>query len=486
MAQNEDSNGRGSLGSGRRPKWTIMVYLAGDGNLSAHCISVLQEMEAVSYKNDVVLLACYDSNTPAAKGTRYLEVSRRLKGSNELNWEIHNDLVPTEERGHKIIAPDFCAGNTETRRQPSLTRADAAEGVKRFIKWAVEKHDASERYMLIFVGHGPIVASQTFLAKENPPSFVRLSDLQNLLSEHFGPDHGRKLDILACNNCVMNGIETAVEVKDLCEYMIGSQGLMLTVGWPYQEMIAAVIQNPAAPTLAIARKMLKACARNLLDFTLMERSSEQAVCDLTKLREKNNVLSAVNKLVNVLKEGLAFDEDRSLRYPAICDAVKLARLEAQSYWGETFVDLYDFCERLLKKCHDITLVNSNFLTDLASHRDCQPQEFRQTGLVKKLCEIVESCVEVLKEVQRMVPEAYYIGPDLQYSHGLSVYFPWTRPEAPYFFTRVGSEYQLRTAFQTYREYKFSELSKMDQFSRGFLQGHAKKSSSRRSDILSKK
>ena len=34
------------------------------------------------------------------------------------------------------------------------------------------------------------------------------------------------------------------------------------------------------------------------------------------------------------------------------DAVRLARLEAQAYWDETFVDLYDFCELLLRRCRD--------------------------------------------------------------------------------------------------------------------------------------
>jgi hypothetical protein len=42
----------------------------------------------------------------------------------------------------------------------------------------------------------------------------------------------RKLDILACQNCVMNGIETAYEIKDHVEFMIGSQGLALAAGRP--------------------------------------------------------------------------------------------------------------------------------------------------------------------------------------------------------------------------------------------------------------
>jgi hypothetical protein len=44
--------------------WTVMVYLAGDNNLTSNCITVLQQLEAVKYTKEVRVLACFDSNTP--------------------------------------------------------------------------------------------------------------------------------------------------------------------------------------------------------------------------------------------------------------------------------------------------------------------------------------------------------------------------------------------------------------------------------------
>jgi hypothetical protein len=82
------------------------------------------------------------------------------------------------------------------------------------------------------------------------------------LCKHFGPD--RKLDILAFQNCVMNGIEMAYAMKDQVEYMVGSQGLVLSNGWPYEKIIGALVENSSESTLAITEKMLKACARNLI------------------------------------------------------------------------------------------------------------------------------------------------------------------------------------------------------------------------------
>jgi hypothetical protein len=101
----------------------------------------------------------------------------------------------------------------------------------------------------------------------------------------------------------------------------------------------------------------------------MDRSSEQSVCDLSALRDPDpsqqqvpdpgepkpeSVTLAIQKLSVVLQGVLKFipvpqqrlSEDKQqqvLEYPTICDAIRIARLEAQSFWGETFVDVYDFC-----------------------------------------------------------------------------------------------------------------------------------------------
>src|SRR5882672_3773119 len=56
-----------------KPKWTIMIYLAGDNALSADCIAVMQALEAANPSREVEVLACFDSNTPRPKGSRYLQ-----------------------------------------------------------------------------------------------------------------------------------------------------------------------------------------------------------------------------------------------------------------------------------------------------------------------------------------------------------------------------------------------------------------------------
>ena len=441
----------------KRTKWVIMAYLAGDNDLPAFCISVLQQLEEVKYNDDVCVLACFDSGIPWTKGSRYFSIHCDHRKINKpYNWEIHNDLVsPRRSEANN--------GDEDGFSRPTVT-----EGLSRFIGWTMREHGEADRYMLVLYGHGPVVAGQNFLRTENPPSFLRLEDLRDVLSDYFGGDF-KKLDILAFQNCVMNGIEVAYEIREQADWMIGSQGLVLATGWPYKNIMKTIVKQPKAEPKDIARDILKACARHMLDFAVMDRSSEQSMCDLQAL-DRSNITRLVSALAEVLGRALDFelkDEKRVLRYPAIVDAVKLARLEAQAFYGELFVDLFDFCERLLMKCNDIVRAQNALVKEL------QPREtaraILETSLVKIASEIVVCCLNVRDAVTQVVPESYYIGSHSQYSHGLSIYFPWTRPSGPYFPTPMrNGDFWLRTAFSTYQETSFVKASRWDRFLEAFF------------------
>jgi len=473
MAQNFNGNGNGHVSAnghlkaaGNGKKWTVMVYLAGDNNLTPYCVSVLQQLEMIPENDDVRVLACFDSNTPWPKGSRYLEIhNRRRSINNGLNWGMQNDLIPPYARNHKFKPPNFCT--TTPRPQGRQLRTGVAEGLKRFIGWAMKKYKNSERYMLILYGHGPLVAGKTFLLQENPQDSLTLDQLKKVLHPHFGP--GRRLDILACQNCVMNGLETAYELRDQVETIVGSQGLVLADGWPYDTLMTTVQTHSAVPTKMLCKDLLKVCARHLLDFSIMDQSSEQSVCDVRRLDDKDNITTAVRKLVDALESGLKFHKVKGkkvLRFPVICSAVQLARLEAQSYWGETFVDLYDFCERLMKRCNEAVCESAVLIYQLGLNGRAQAN-LRKTVLVRRLKTIIYRCMIVMRRIKKMVTSSYYIGSDLQYSHGLSVFFPWTLPGEPYFFVKSGQNYILKTAFETYRKYGFAIESGWADFLQAF-------------------
>ena len=442
-------------------EWLIMVYLAGDNNLSAYSIAFLQELEAANPDMSLDechrrarVVAAFDSPTPVPKGARYLEINRDRYPKNpharKIKWPLHNDLVGP---GHIVTSPDFCNEGGGQSGQVIASNPQeplAEEALARFLKW-VKRNYKADKYMLLLYGHGPLVAGNTFLSDSNPPSFLKLGAFARILRSF-----GRKIDILACDNCVMNGIESAVQLHGAVDYMLGSQSLMLANGWPVRKIIEVVRAQQGCTPLQIARHILRISVVNLLDFTLMDRSSEQAICDVTKFHESDEIVSAVRALSGAMQTGLEFkreNNDQVLRYPIVVDFIKLARLEAQSYWSETFVDLYDFASLLLKKCREFLDCVKTMVYPCVSTRD----------LVKVVRNIEFWCAEVLKIFQRrqIVPLAYYVGPQLQYSHGVSVFFPWTLPEGPVTFEPVPKtaakpkEFELRTPFEEYKSYLFA-------------------------------
>src|SRR5947209_15216284 len=114
MARDE---GRGANHKQQQPnhsEWLVMIYLAGDNNLSVNCLAILQELEAATYSEDVRVLACFDSNTPRPRGARYFEINRRKRCPDPfMDWALHDDLIPFEEiPGPPVKVRDFCTDLT--------------------------------------------------------------------------------------------------------------------------------------------------------------------------------------------------------------------------------------------------------------------------------------------------------------------------------------------------------------------------------------
>ncbi len=450
----------------KKSEWLIMIYLAGDNNLSASSIALLQDLEAARRNRHVRVLAAFDSATPIPTGARYVEIKRERDEpgpfSRRIKWPIHNDLLTP---GHIVVTPDFCAplGSAHFPTQETVATA-----LGRFLEFA-RAHYKAKKYILILFGHGTLVAGNTFLADTKPPSYLKLDEFSDILRDHFR----KKIDILGFDNCVMNGIEAAVQLQGQVDYTIGSQDLMLTFGWPFRRIIETIGENHNRDSKYVSEAILRVCARNLLDFTFMERSSEQAICDVSKFEQNGPIVSAVKELSQALQCGLRLNHCGHVHFPFVRDVVRVARLEAQAYFGELFVDLYDFCELLIKRSNDILhslnrIAASLLVQNAANANDSYRQSFKPILLpleeVQELYKITTAAKQVLDifRSDTVVPRAYYVCPQLQYSHGLSIFFPWTLPEGPITFEAVEgsgpdpSEYDFSTPFEVYRRYLFAQ------------------------------
>ncbi len=122
-----------------------------------------------------------------------------------------------------------------------------------------------------------------------------------------------------------------------------------------------------------------------------------------------------------------------LKTDLLRDLILLAHWKSQSYWQETYTDLYDFCWCLHNYCVDHGDKAEGELLDLVR-------------AIRNVCLDITAVLDERDE-QSAIVASVFAGPAYQYSHGLSVYFPWSEPlsDTPF--------------MEEYKEYKVNQPAK---------------------------
>ena len=202
----------------------------------------------------------------------------------------------------------------------------------------------------------------------------------------------------------------------------------------------------------LCTKIFDYCLFNSFDFQLAGYSCDLTLCDLNKVDELE---VPIKNLVKSLMAGLRFarEKDNSL----IRDLMLLAHLESLSFFQEQYTDIYDFCFRLREKCKQARTPSAQTHCTLSGDTE------------KKLVQIETACEGVMRALKKgeagdddgVIVRCDFVGPEFQYVHGLSVFFPWAEPVAnpmwkslyrKFAFSKTGWQRFLRLYFgETMRE-----------------------------------
>ncbi len=148
--------------------------------------------------------------------------------------------------------------------------------------------------------------------------------------------------------------------------------------------------------LSAARAIVDEYVNYYSNYWIAGLSVTQSALDLSKVEE---LQMQIDKLALAMEQQLVAEHDKKTGRK-FHDALLLAHWEAQSYNGEQFVDLFDFCDCLQKRVG----------ADPIGEQCRKLQEFLKTEFVIKSC---------------------YCGADYQYSYGVSMYFPWSQVTPAY-------------------------------------------------------
>ena len=382
---------------------------------------------------------------------------------------------------------------------------DPKDALTNFLSFCRESYPA-RHYLLFILGHGQVVGNDTLLLDNHADTnrhALTLTELGQIL-RCFNADVQTdrvpgQVEMITLHSCSMSALEVAYELKGAANYMMASQGPMYVGNLPYRQILTRIFddlkardddaaqngkptsvdssepvtaflrgkmttetvaalgqyvrETPHPNTLisakvedfnterngnqeeilelgarsitAMLHKIYFDCLYNSYDFQLAGYPFDLCLTDLSKVGVTKD---PIDRLAESLIAGLKDEDD-----PATKQLILLAHWDAQSFYSEDYVDLYDFCYRLRKRCEE------------------RKDELKNPTLNA----IYLACGDMIDVLEKgshnLVNLSSFCGAAFQYSHGHSIYFPWSKPVDG------------KVWYQQYADYRLSRETKWRQF-----------------------
>jgi cysteine peptidase C11 family protein len=394
-----------SLTTDPKQKWTVMVYMAGDNNLSDRCVDDLREMKMAGVSSNVTVKVQVDrSSAHQNRPARYTITGCPREGSDHLEGSLEGD--------REKWARPFNSG----KKEPLID----------FINWSMEDHP-DDNYMLVLWGHAspldavPIpeapprtqrgfsrhkrrMSCESLASQRDDKAFFQICpddfthdgltniELRSAL-ESVTERIKRPIDILGLDACLMSMVELTYDLRHCARFLIASESVIPATSWPYHWILAALAKDPGMSAENLCRKIVTKYIAYYADYD--DVAVQLSACDLSKCEDLAN---AIKGLASTLTPPL-HDEDLTLR-----NAILSAHFRAQPYYQEQYYDLYDFCYMLRESCSK------------------EYEEVRSAA--KVVMDVVRDEPAPFVLDSRYSPLEPYEAPDLQFSYGTSIYFPW--------------------------------------------------------------
>lgn len=405
--------------------WTIMVYMAGDNNLSENMAFSLEDLRTVTGSKDVTMdkvnvLSFFDSNSLTAP-TIYTDYSdATIKNPPKPHYVTQDDLVyPKREKLPKNVPKPLIDGDSSS-----------AYSIMNFVHWCIsEQNRTAENYAIIFSGHSFGFHGTSLLRDEDSGGSMTIFKLQWALKKIIDNYLGKRFAIIGFDSCVMSMIEIGFQLKNVAQTMVASEGSLPNSGWSYTPMLKTLIEDhnvdvnlrQSQKMLALdyfpsgryikeaAFKFVEAFVNQHKNLVIGGRSIDISAWDLDEVPD---LATAVNDLAIKFNDCLYLAkkvEDKQLNdveireYNELKKIILQAHYDTQTYMHEQCIDLKDFCKRLFLELKFI-------------------QPYFES---KKFDAIRKQCKKIIKLVDNCVIKSGFCGDEYQFSNGISMYFPWS-------------------------------------------------------------
>jgi hypothetical protein len=260
--------------------WTVMFYFAGDNALSPAVVSQLKALTNAGWHERVNVVAQFDPNEQGVP-TRVYEINSKRKAKG-LGKRKKSEIGDGNDPFVHHLRPDLMSDTARylSTSPDELTPNDALTG---FLDYCIGKYD-SDHYMLFLLGHGMIVANDSFLSDNYPDASISLAQFGNILRNfaHKVQSKGKSFDFVGLHSCSMSSLEVAYELsceKELMDralenplvdaagkpitqtstakYMMASQGIAFVGSWPYRNILVKLFNLLNGGQFDVKKDLLK-------------------------------------------------------------------------------------------------------------------------------------------------------------------------------------------------------------------------------------
>ena len=318
------NGGTGSAGDEPLPEaeWTIMVYMAGDSDISQAALYNINDMERIGSTDQVNIVVQVEFST---------EFSPSLPG-NTLRGRISKD------DDEKTIGSTFYdIGNLDMTDPDMLTD---------FITFSALKYPA-RHYAIILWSHGlgwkyaskGIIKDVTSAGEY---SIMSIPEIANALKAS-----GLKFDLIDFDACLMGMYEVAYELRGLSEFISFSEALFPVYGNPYDIILNELTTYPDIAGQDLAHIITSSCAGY---YKSLGWSFTKSTIRATEIEK---VYAGVNDLANVLYNNM--DTEGIHIRTAVGNTIE--------YYSYIYRDLGDFIDQLRTQTQNQDLLNSAISLD---------------------------------------------------------------------------------------------------------------------------
>ncbi|MCG8571971.1 MAG: clostripain-related cysteine peptidase [Spirochaetes bacterium] len=266
------SNGGGSMDLPlAEKKWTVMVYLDGDNNLSSYANGDIDEMKEVGSTDDFNIVVLWD-NSSSIHGYYYIE---------------ENNALLLEDLGEVNMGDDQTAID--------------------FVDYTVDNFPA-EKYFFIYWNHGGAV-DRSFQGPSrgvcwddtNGGDHLTETEQENIV-QYMSNKIGDKIDIVGYDACLMACAEIGYLNSFYADYLVASEETEPGYGWDYV-FLDAIKSNPNISASALSNAVLN----SYMNFYSSYRDVTFSVADLAYADD------LVNALDDFCKAAIQYEGSSELR-----------------------------------------------------------------------------------------------------------------------------------------------------------------------------